>query len=72
MPYIANLDPDNKPIVEPDKLAELQHKRAAFAASLARSSLGCAYVPPEDAGFVDRTPDEVRTAQEALWGGAGR
>ncbi len=72
MTYIVKPDPEIKPVVEPDKLAEFQLKRASFATRLARSSLGCAYAPPEDAGFVDRTPGEVRAAREALWGGAER
>ena len=41
-------------------------RRANFATSAAQVEFGHAYVPPEYAGFVDRTPDEVRAARESL------
>ena len=38
-----------------------------FATRVAQAEFGRAYVPPEHADFVDRSPGQVRAAQEEAW-----
>ncbi len=52
--------------------ANTASRRADYATSAAQVELCRAYVPPEYAGFVDRTPDEVRAARESLCVGVAR
>ena len=39
--------------------AAIAGKRASFAAGVARYEFGGSYAPPDDAGFIERSPGEI-------------
>ena len=70
MHYLLPQDHEIKPTdrsVDPGKVSPLN--RIAFAVSAAQAAFGHTYIPPSEAGFVDRSPDEIATIRATMLGG---
>ena len=69
MPYLPSDDSNVKPISPSANPTETPRPdKPDFARRAAQVELGRAYVPPEHADFVDRSPEQDRAA----WTGASK
>ena len=67
MQSIQNLARADKTAIEPLNPTDIfPLNRAAYATALAQSAFRSAYAPPSEAGFQDRTPDEIEAIRASV------